>query len=76
MELEEFWDVVWKEPGGPEETETYDDYDEARADYVNMANGNHGALDYVILRKVETNWCDTEDIEILDRTDEVPGKGA
>lgn len=77
VEIEEFWDIVWKRPGAGEQeqrSEEYDDYDQARADYVNMANGNAGELEYVILRKVQTDWDEYEDIEELDETDSVPGK--
>lgn len=70
-----FYEIIYMDADGEEKAERYEcnEYDDARADYVNMANGNHGSYKYVVLRKVETNFSGEEEITEIDRTDDVKG---
>jgi len=63
-----FFEIVYKVKDDEEEkTERYDDdFDGARADYLHMTQDEGDDYEYVVLRKVCTNYEDEEEIEILD----------
>ena len=48
-----FWDIVFMRAGGDiEETETYDDFDDARSDYLVMTQDERDDYKYAVLREV------------------------
>lgn len=52
-----------------ESNEEYDDFDDARADYINKAQYDESdSLTRVALYRVETNWNDYEEHTLLDET--------
>lgn len=64
-----FFELVFKEKGDAEEkTERYtiDEFDDARADFIHMSQGDLGEYEYVVLRKVCTDYKDDEEIEVVD----------
>lgn len=67
-EKECFFEIVFKEKGDEEEkTERYeDDFDGARADFLHMTQDERDNYQYVVLRKVCTDYNSEEDIEVID----------
>ena len=63
-----FFEIVFKEKGDEEEkTERYDDdFDGARKDYLFMTQDKKDEYQYVVLRKVCTDYNSEEDIEVID----------
>lgn len=64
--VETFCDIVYMEDGVETTSETYDDFDDARADYLYMIQQEPERYEYAKLRQVTTNFCDYEDIQIVD----------
>lgn len=65
--MEKFLDIVYKYSGdNVEVTEQYCDCDAARADFIYMAQDHSEDYEYVILREVETDYCDCEEITVLE----------
>ena len=62
-EMETFWQIVYKIKGDDSEViEDYDDYEDARADYIHMTEGYIDDYEYVVWNKVVTNYEDYENI--------------
>lgn len=65
--MDKFLDIVFKYSGDNVEiTEQYYDCDDARADYIDMAERHPEDYDYVVFREVETDYQGYENITILD----------
>lgn len=65
--METFWDIVYKYVGDDrEETEVYEDFDDARADFIHLIQEYPENYEYAILREITTNRVDYEDIQVID----------
>lgn len=66
-EEECFFDIVFKEKDDDEEkTEKYDDPDGAKADFLHMTQDDKDVYQYVVLRKICTDYNGSENIEVID----------
>lgn len=72
MEEEQFWVLVFKYVNDSREhTERYNDYDDARADFIHMTQGDLGihGYEYVIWQQVLEDCCGYETIITIDEWD-------
>ena len=66
--LQKFWVLVLGERyTNSESTEEYDDFDDARADFINLSQYERDTYRYIVLQEVETNYEDYEEITELER---------
>lgn len=67
-DLQKFWVLVLGERyTNSESTEEYDDFDDARADFINLSQYERDTYRYIVLQEVETNYEDYEEITELER---------
>lgn len=67
-DLQKFWVLVLGERyTNSESTEEYDDFDDARADFINLSQYERDTYRYIVLQEVETDYEDYEEITELDR---------
>lgn len=67
-DLQKFWVLVLGERyTNSESTEEYDDFDDARADFINLSQYERDTYKYIVLQEVETNYEDYEEITELER---------
>lgn len=65
--VETFWDILYQYTDSEiEETEIYEDFDDARADFIHMTQDHPEKFEYVVLREITTNKIDYEDIQVID----------
>lgn len=65
--MEKFWQIIYMYTNDDVEMiDDYDDFDDARADFIHMTSHDADEYRYVVLREVETNFSDYEDITEID----------
>ena len=67
-DLQKFWVLVLGERyTNSESTEEYNDFDDARADFINLSQYERDTYRYIVLQEVETDYEDYEEITELER---------